>query len=229
MRRKILLLFKTIWRSISFLIFATSLLYLWPNIRDLPSQYGADWSSLLPDREFITLFLLFISIIWIFSIEIRPFFSSMSGVNVFERLRVGQFNVERGLKSDESKDVGLKLMFKLHNDSLDTAIYAQMQKAYLIIDGRANQAAKIEMPPTRVEPLEARTISLAAVFGLEEKQLYEGKVELSFVYGKTREKMKFYLKYEGIILVQIDNIDEKWWRDNTSISHRVINHSKKNQ
>lgn len=65
---------RSVWRSLAFIGTVVGILYLWPNIRDLPSTFGGTWE--LPnwlDGEHLAYGLLAFACAWIFWIDARPF------------------------------------------------------------------------------------------------------------------------------------------------------------
>lgn len=72
MFQAILSLFKAARKSLSFAISVLTLLWFYPDIRDLPDAYGFKWGQIMPDRETVAFVLLGISISWIVWIDVRP-------------------------------------------------------------------------------------------------------------------------------------------------------------
>jgi hypothetical protein len=59
-------------RSISFVLLALGLLYVYPDIEGLPAAYGYSWGYLMPSRETLTYCLLAAALVRIVWIDVRP-------------------------------------------------------------------------------------------------------------------------------------------------------------
>lgn len=64
--------FLATWRSLVLVGTVVGLLYLWPDIQELPSAYGLRWGQVMPDRAALALILLGLALSWIVWIDVRP-------------------------------------------------------------------------------------------------------------------------------------------------------------
>lgn len=66
--------FRATWQSLGFIGTVIGIIYIWPDVRDLPEIYGFQWGfAMWIDREFITYIALGLAFVWITWIDVRPF------------------------------------------------------------------------------------------------------------------------------------------------------------
>lgn len=64
---------RAVWKPVTWCGTAIGILYLWPDIRDLPQTYGLTWGfPVWFDREAVSYFMLVIALAWIVWIDTRP-------------------------------------------------------------------------------------------------------------------------------------------------------------
>ena len=115
------------WRLLTFLGTVIGLLYLWPDIKDLPKAYGLKWEfPLWLGSEVIAYISLAFACGWLLWIEVRPFVRDWwqkrrysSSFTVLKAIHCETFYIEP--KSNEN-DTGLyeNIFYLVVGNSLDT-------------------------------------------------------------------------------------------------------------
>jgi hypothetical protein len=216
-------IFRKFWDVILTFFTYLGILYGPADLFGLPQTYPV-LGQVADMLDRFTLLAIFsgILVVYILWIDLRPLIRSRMGRDVKDCLRVGEFHIAMGGIHNGSNVFQLK--FNIHNDSSDKPLYFIMKNSDLSIDSRVNDEAEIQMSVTRMQSCGRAEISLAAIDGLERKQMYSGKVKLGFEYGPTSNNLKFQLYETAVLTIQIDEIDETNYKYAIEVSHRSVKH-----